>query len=134
MKTTTKIHPPQDAPPKIRPAKIHPHSPERKALRIGAVATALLLGMPLTAPSAAPNADAADTADVPPATKNLYEANCTTCHGSEVYTREDRMIDSLSGLESQVRRCESSLELRWFDDQIMDVTQLLNDRYYHFKP
>jgi hypothetical protein len=64
----------------------------------------------------------------------LYDQNCVSCHGTEVYTREERKIDSLSSLESQVRRCETALELRWFDDEISAVTQLLNDRFYHFAP
>ncbi|WPL16926.1 Green heme protein [Thiorhodovibrio winogradskyi] len=64
----------------------------------------------------------------------LFESNCTNCHGSEVYTRDDRRVASLSGLEAQVRRCETSLELQWFDEQVMAVTDLLNTRYYHFKP
>ncbi|WPL12770.1 MULTISPECIES: cytochrome c [Thiorhodovibrio] len=108
------------------PIQTKPNRPERITLWAGACAAALLSALPLSAPSAAPAE--------PAAAEGLYDANCTKCHGTEVYTRDDRMINSLSGLESQVRRCESSLELRWFDDQIMDVTGLLNDRYYHFKP
>lgn len=64
----------------------------------------------------------------------LYEANCTKCHGTEVYTREDRRIHSLDALETQVRQCETNLELKWFDDDVMAVTNLLNEQYYHFKP
>jgi hypothetical protein len=66
--------------------------------------------------------------------QSLYDQNCVSCHGSEVYTREDRKIGSLAALETQVRRCETALELRWFDEDISEVTQLLNDRFYHFKP
>jgi len=64
----------------------------------------------------------------------LYDQNCIGCHGTEVYTREERKISSLPSLETQVRRCEAALELRWFDEDISSVTQLLNDRFYHFKP
>jgi hypothetical protein len=66
--------------------------------------------------------------------QSLYDQNCVSCHGSEVYTREDRKIGSLAALETQVRRCETALELRWFDEDISEVTQFLNDRFYHFKP
>jgi hypothetical protein len=66
--------------------------------------------------------------------QSLYDQNCISCHGDEVYTREDRRVGSLAGLEAQVRRCDANLELRLFDEDISALTQLLNDRYYHFKP
>ncbi len=64
---------------------------------------------------------------------SLHQKNCVACHGSEVYTREDRMVDSLAGLETQVRRCDAALELRWFDEDIAAVTSFLNDRFYGFE-
>jgi mono/diheme cytochrome c family protein len=64
---------------------------------------------------------------------NLYEQNCVRCHGSEVYTRNDRKIESLAGLQRQVQRCDTALGLRWFDDEIDQVTAYLNKNYYHFK-
>jgi hypothetical protein len=66
--------------------------------------------------------------------QNLYDQHCVACHGTEVYTREDRKVRSLSGLERQVRRCEAALGLRWFDEEVSDMTRFLNDRHYHFKP
>jgi len=66
--------------------------------------------------------------------QELYDQNCVSCHGSEVYTRKDRMVGSLDQLEQQVRRCDANLGLRWFDDEVSAVTKLLNDNYYHFKP
>ena len=34
--------------------------------------------------------------------KALVEANCTRCHGSEVYTRPDHKVKSFDGLVKQV--------------------------------
>ena len=65
---------------------------------------------------------------------DLYQFNCTSCHGAEVYTRTDRKVTSLASLESQVRRCEQNLGLKWFDDDITDMTAYLNTHYYKFKP
>jgi hypothetical protein len=65
---------------------------------------------------------------------SLYEQNCTRCHGSEVYTRNDRKVTSLAGLQQQVRRCDASLGLRWFNEDVDKVAAYLNDKYYHFKP
>jgi len=73
---------------------------------------------------------AADTPDA----HALYEQNCLKCHGPEVYTRADRKIDSLPALAAQVRRCETNLELRWFDEDIEGVTDYLNRTFYKFKP
>jgi hypothetical protein len=66
--------------------------------------------------------------------ETLYDQHCVSCHGTEVYTRKDRKITSLPALERQVRRCETALGLRWFDEEISEMSQLLNERYYHFKP
>ena len=66
--------------------------------------------------------------------QTLHDQHCMSCHGTEVYTREARMVGSLQALENQVRRCETTLGLRWFDEEVSGVTQLLNDRFYHFEP
>ncbi len=64
----------------------------------------------------------------------LYQFNCTSCHGAEVYTRTDRKVTSLSGLEAQVGRCEQALGLKWFDEDIANMAGYLNTHYYKFKP
>jgi hypothetical protein len=64
--------------------------------------------------------------------KNLVEKDCTRCHGSEVYTRQERRVTSLPGLQKQVRRCEQMLGLTWFDEDIENTVTYLNQRYYKF--
>lgn len=64
--------------------------------------------------------------------KELHEENCTRCHGSEVYTREDRKVTSREGLTKQVRRCTTMLGVQWFDDDIDAVAEYLNSTYYKF--
>jgi mono/diheme cytochrome c family protein len=90
-----------------------------------AVVTGLLL-LPVLPTAAEPAASGSVDAQA------LYEANCTNCHGTEVYTRDDRRIQSLDALHGQVRMCEQNLELTWFDDQIDAVASLLNRKYYKF--
>ena len=63
----------------------------------------------------------------------LMQEHCISCHGSEVYTREDRRVGSLAALHTQVRMCEQNLGLTWFDDQIDAVTNLLNTQFYRFE-
>ncbi len=66
--------------------------------------------------------------------KKLFTGSkCNQCHGTEVFTRADRKVTSLSKLEAQVRRCDSNLNTNWFDDEIIDVTAHLNKQYYKFK-
>ena len=64
--------------------------------------------------------------------KLFTEAKCNQCHGTEVYTRKDRKISNLAGLEGQVRRCDSAANTNWFDDEIHDVKAYLNKQYYKF--
>ena len=65
--------------------------------------------------------------------KALVAEHCTKCHNDRVYTRKDRRVKSLDGLDQQVRRCETALGLKWFDDDIENVAAYLNKNYYHFK-
>jgi hypothetical protein len=73
-------------------------------------------------------------ADDSDTTESLYQQHCVSCHGSEIYTRTDRKISSFDGLQRQVQRCELALGLKWFDEEITDMTAYLNEHYYHFEP
>ncbi|MCG7873553.1 MAG: cytochrome c [Candidatus Thiodiazotropha lotti] len=64
--------------------------------------------------------------------KQLNEAHCLKCHGSELYTRPNRRVKSLDGLHKQVRFCEQNLGLTWFEDQIEGTATYLNLEYYKF--
>ncbi|NCC30274.1 MAG: cytochrome c [Gammaproteobacteria bacterium] len=93
-----------------------------QSLLLGA-GTAVLLGIGSVAVQAQPSEKA----------EELYEENCLSCHGSEIYTRDGRMVTSLDGLERQVQRCETALGLRWFDEDIKDVASYLNHHFYSFE-
>jgi cytochrome c553 len=88
-----------------------------------------LMSITLCLLAAAPSVPAAN----PDNGKTLVDANCTKCHNERIYTRPDRRVTSLDGLNQQVRRCELSLGLKWFDDDIDDVAAYLNQTYYHLK-
>ena len=64
--------------------------------------------------------------------KALVEANCFHCHDTSMYTRPDRKVKDLPGLGTQIRRCERSLELQWFDEDVANVVAYLNQTYYKF--
>ncbi|MDX1914447.1 MAG: cytochrome c [Methylophilus sp.] len=72
--------------------------------------------------------------------KALVEKNCISCHassfggnGSEIYTREFRKIKSASGLITQVRNCSTMLDLKWFEEDEINVAAYLNQTYYKFE-
>ena len=65
--------------------------------------------------------------------KSLQQKNCMGCHDDGMYTRENRKVTSVDGLQKQVKRCELSLGLKWFDDDVADVVQYLNSSYYQYK-
>jgi mono/diheme cytochrome c family protein len=71
--------------------------------------------------------------------QQLHSANCISCHtsmvggnGTALYTRANRMVGSRDQLIAQVRRCESTLGLRWFDEDVMAVVEYLNSNFYRF--
>ncbi|MBS0002640.1 MAG: cytochrome c [Thioalkalivibrio sp.] len=64
--------------------------------------------------------------------EELHQENCVSCHGTEVYTRDDRMVDSMSSLITQVNRCNVNLGTGWFDDEVEAVAAYLGENYYNF--
>ncbi len=62
----------------------------------------------------------------------LIDKNCTSCHGSEMYTREDRKISSFSALQTQVEACNTNLDTGMFPEEVEAVATLLNEEYYKF--
>ncbi len=72
--------------------------------------------------------------------EELHKSNCTTCHisimggdGSGIYTRENKRIESYPALRKQVNRCRDSLGVLWPEDDVNDVANYLNTKYYKFK-
>ena len=63
----------------------------------------------------------------------LYENHCQECHTSIVHVQERRRARSMNDLEHWVRRWASELKLHWRADEISDVVDYLNQRYYKFK-
>lgn len=73
--------------------------------------------------------------------EQLHNNQCTACHaarfgnnGAEIYTRPNHRVQSFEGLQRQVNRCKNNLEITWFDEDVADVVEYLNQQYYKFKP
>ena len=65
--------------------------------------------------------------------QKLHDEHCMKCHDTGVYSRENRRVGNQDALVKQVKRCELNLGLRWFDNDINDVAQYLNQSFYKFK-
>jgi mono/diheme cytochrome c family protein len=65
--------------------------------------------------------------------KKLHNEECVRCHGSEIYTRKNRKVQSLGGLDHQVGVCISVVGVTWFDEEKQDVVDYLNQNFYKFK-
>lgn len=76
---------------------------------------------------AAGTAPAADFQAAP-----YHEQHCTRCHGTEVYTREDRRVQSYPMLEAQVARCDANLATGLFPEDLARLVEHLNTQYYGF--
>ncbi len=63
----------------------------------------------------------------------LHNEECIRCHTSEVYTREDRRVQSLGALQHQVSVCISAVGVTWFDEEAGDVVDYLNANFYKFE-
>jgi len=62
----------------------------------------------------------------------LHAGNCTACHDSALYHCENKRVQTLARLGTQVRFCKDHLGITWFDDEVEDVVGYLNKNYYHF--
>lgn len=98
-----------------------------------ALITLSLLAMALfTSPSQAADANRG---------AQLHKEQCMGCHaprlgfgndGNDIYTRANRRVTSLPGLQKQVNRCKNNLQIVWFDEDVDDVVKHLNSSFYHF--
>ncbi|MGB0713605.1 MAG: cytochrome c [Gammaproteobacteria bacterium] len=86
----------------------------------------LILALGITL-AALPTSHAADLANG----EQLHDG-CGKCHGTEVYTREDRRVGDKNALLNQVQRCALALGEPWGNEDVEDVTEYLNANYYKF--
>ena len=73
--------------------------------------------------------NAAAKADV----ETILVEQCSSCHGSEVYTRPNRRVKNLMDLEKQLHRCNHVIAEKMDVQTVTDLMDYLNKRYYKFK-
>ena len=64
--------------------------------------------------------------------KTLHDPYCLKCHNSGMYTRRNRIVNSMPALESRVKRCETNSASHWNTKEIDTVIEYLNSKYYQF--
>lgn len=71
--------------------------------------------------------------------KSLHDASCMQCHASltggdsnSLYSRGDRKVKSLAGLEKRVANCAIAADANWTPAQQQQVIDYLNSGFYHF--
>ena len=95
----------------------------RAGLLIAAIASLALNLAGLSAAQAAADAERG---------RILYETRCSACHANSVHKRSARKAKSFDGVRAQVLRWSAEAGGNWTRDEIDDVTQYLNRRYYGF--
>ena len=65
--------------------------------------------------------------------KRLHDANCTACHDTSVYTRQDHKIRSLDALKQQVENCTHMAQKEFAPAERQDIVKYLNDQFYRFQ-
>jgi mono/diheme cytochrome c family protein len=64
--------------------------------------------------------------------KSFLAEKCSSCHGTEVYSRPNPRVKSLDKLAVQVRRCDANVGTGLFDEDIDAVVKYLNVNFYKF--
>ena len=63
--------------------------------------------------------------------KKLHDTYCVACHDSTIYSRENH-LRSLDALEQQIGACGHNTGTQLSADEVREIAEYLNTRYYHF--
>ncbi|RLA09038.1 MAG: hypothetical protein DRQ51_00190 [Gammaproteobacteria bacterium] len=63
----------------------------------------------------------------------LHADKCLKCHTDQPYINQKSGIENYQKLHSRVKMCSHQAEAEFFDDEIISVTDYLNNTYYKFK-
>ncbi len=63
----------------------------------------------------------------------FMEAKCLECHETTSFKHNEKKVNNIHKLKQKVKACEFNTNTGWFDDEVMDVVDYLNKKYYHYK-
>jgi hypothetical protein len=62
--------------------------------------------------------------------EQLYQSACSACHTEQAHWRERRLVRDWPGLVHQVTRWQQIVGGHWEPQEVRDVAEYLNRRYY----
>ncbi len=72
--------------------------------------------------------------------KKLHDEKCLACHvklqdgfAEKIYQRSNRHVNTIEGLNGQVRFCDKQLKTKLNTDEVDDLIIYLNKNFYHFE-
>ena len=65
--------------------------------------------------------------------KRLHDANCMGCHDTSVFTRKDRLVQSLDALKKRLGDCSHMAKKEFPATETQNIIKYLNERFYHFQ-
>ena len=65
--------------------------------------------------------------------KRLHDANCMGCHDTGIYTRKDRLVQSLDALKKQLASCSHMAKKEFSASETQSIIKYLNDQFYQFR-
>jgi mono/diheme cytochrome c family protein len=64
--------------------------------------------------------------------KRLHDANCIGCHDTSLYTRQDRVVQSLDALKEQLSSCSHMAQKEFSASETQNLIKYLDDQFYQF--
>ena len=64
--------------------------------------------------------------------QHLVTAYCGDCHNATIYSGNQRKATDTLALREQILTGALALGLNWTNKEVEDVTEYLNNAYYHF--
>jgi hypothetical protein len=65
--------------------------------------------------------------------KRLHDANCMSCHDTGIYTRKDRLVQSLDALKKRLGDCSHMANKEFSAIEKQSLIKYLNDQFYQFR-
>jgi len=64
--------------------------------------------------------------------QRLFDAHCTQCHQTDIFTRKDRKVQSLEALKEQLVTCSHAANVDFSASEMQNLLKYLNDEFYRF--
>lgn len=61
----------------------------------------------------------------------MDDATCMKCHYSGDFEAKEEKVNSFTKLHDQVKACANNNHAGWFEEEVMDVSDYLNSKYYN---